>query len=40
LASPVTFGKTGNKSFYIDESGIVRFTEDGSQPDSDSPEWQ
>lgn len=40
LASPIAFGKTGNKTFYIDESGIVRFSEDGSQPDSASPEWQ
>lgn len=40
VASPVTFEKTGVKSFFIDESGTVRFTSDGSQPDSASPEVQ
>ena len=40
LASPVTFGKTGVKSYFIDESGVVRFSEDGSQPDGESPELQ
>jgi hypothetical protein len=25
-ASPVEYGKTGSKNFFMDESGVVRFT--------------
>jgi type IV pilus assembly protein PilA len=40
IASPVTFEKTGIRVFFIDESGTVRYTMDGSQPDATAPELQ
>ncbi len=37
MGIPTVFGKTGVKTFFIDETGVVRFTEDGSEPGPHSP---
>jgi hypothetical protein len=36
-AVPQARNVTGVRGFYIDESGVVRFTEDGSEPAKESP---
>lgn len=36
IAIPVDEGITGIKKYFIDETGIVRFTDDGSMPSKDS----
>ncbi len=36
-AVPNTVGSSGNRGFFIDESGVIRFTTDGSAPDTSSP---
>ena len=33
-AVPVTVGTTGNRGFFVDTSGVIRFTTDGSAPDN------
>ena len=33
-AVPSTVGTTGNRGFFIDESGVIRYTTDGSAPDA------
>jgi len=35
--TPAVLGATGIKSFYVDESGVVRFEASGSVPSSTSP---
>lgn len=35
-AVPQTIGTTGNRGFYVDESGVVRFTTTGAAPTSAS----
>jgi len=37
IAKPVNPGTTGNRAFYVDQSGVIRFEMDGSEPGSDSP---
>ncbi len=37
LAVPNLYGSTGNRSFYIDQSGVIRFTADGSVPTNADP---
>ncbi len=36
-AVPNAVGTTGNRGFFIDESGVIRFTTDGSPPDTTDP---
>mgnify|MGYP003572384827 CR=1 FL=1 len=36
-ATPLTAGKTGNKSFYVDESGVIRFVSTGTATSSSAP---
>lgn len=36
-ATPGVQNKTGVKQFFIDESGVIRFTGDGTAPSSTSP---
>ncbi|MGH9774063.1 MAG: DUF4190 domain-containing protein [Candidatus Acidiferrales bacterium] len=37
VAVPEVFGSTGRKGFFVDETGVIRFTVDGSTPTGDSP---
>jgi type II secretory pathway pseudopilin PulG len=37
VAVPQEPGKTGERRFYVDQTGVVRFTADGSQPTLQSP---
>ena len=39
-AVPVAYGDTGFKSYFIDATGVIRYTEDGSSPTADSPVWK
>jgi prepilin-type N-terminal cleavage/methylation domain-containing protein len=34
---PNAVGTTGNRGFFIDQSGVIRYTTDGSAPDATSP---
>ncbi|MHC4661990.1 MAG: hypothetical protein ACYS8W_09915 [Planctomycetota bacterium] len=36
-ATPIDFGKTGGRGFYVDQTGVLRFTADGSAPINSSP---
>lgn len=36
-ASPAGAGRTGVRRFFVDDSGVIRFTSDGSVPDPTSP---
>ena len=36
VALPNSVGGTGNRGFYVDQSGVIRYTTDGSAPDSSS----
>jgi len=36
-AHPLQDNKTGTRKFFLDESGVIRFTSDSSDPDSSSP---
>lgn len=36
-AVPNAVGTTGNRGFFIDASGVIRFTTDGSAPDASDP---
>ena len=36
-ANPDAVGQTGVKSYFVDESGVIRFTGDGSVSDVNSP---
>jgi type IV pilus assembly protein PilA len=40
VAVPVQLGSTGQRSFYIDISGTIHFTTDGSAPTASSPALQ
>ncbi len=40
VAVPLQLGVSGEKGFYIDDTGVLRYTEDGSPPHSSSPPWQ
>jgi prepilin-type N-terminal cleavage/methylation domain-containing protein len=35
-AIPTTVGSTGNRGFFIDQSGVIRYSTDGSAPDTTS----
>ena len=37
LATPTVPGTTGERAFYGDETGVIRYTVDGTAPDSTSP---
>ena len=39
-AVPLTVGTTGQRGFYTDESGVIRFTTDGTAPTAASPPMQ
>lgn len=39
-AVPVGVGGTGQRGFFVDETGVIRFTTDGSVPSSESPPLQ
>lgn len=39
-AVPNSFGLTGRRGFYTDATGVIRFTTDGTPPDSSSPPLQ
>ena len=39
-AVPVTIGSTGQRGFFVDPSGVIRFTTDGSIPTVASPALQ
>jgi hypothetical protein len=36
VANPVTPGVTGTKRYFVDETGDIRFTSDGTEPSVDS----
>ncbi len=38
-ASPVSYGDTGFKAYFVNGTGVIRYTEDGSSPDANSPVW-
>jgi hypothetical protein len=37
IAVPIKVGTTGMRGFYVDQSGVVRYSKDGSPPNQDSP---
>ena len=37
IATPTVPGTTGERSFFSDETGVIRYTTDGMVPDSTSP---
>jgi type II secretory pathway pseudopilin PulG len=37
LATPVSPGSSGLRMYYVDESGLIRYTADGSVPNATSP---
>ena len=37
VATPTAAGDTGSRGFYGDQTGVIRYTLDGSVPDSTSP---
>jgi len=37
---PVTVGSTGQRGFFSDQSGVIRYTSDGSTPDNTSSPLQ
>jgi prepilin-type N-terminal cleavage/methylation domain-containing protein len=37
IASPTTAGQSGFRRFYVDESGVIRFTANGTVPTAASP---
>ena len=37
VAIPVTKGTTGNRGFFSDQTGVIRYSKDGSPPNSGSP---
>ncbi len=37
IATPTVPGTTGERAFYGDETGVIRYTSDGTLPDSTSP---
>jgi hypothetical protein len=39
-AIPVTIGSTGQRGFFEDSSGVIRYTTDGSLPTVASPALQ
>jgi len=39
-AVPIAIGSTGQRGFFVDETGVIRFTTDGSAPTTASPALQ
>ncbi len=39
-AVPNAPGVTGEKGYYVDETGVIRYTQDGSPPTASSPPWK
>ena len=39
-AVPINVGSTGQRGFYVDETGVIRLTTDGSAPTNASPALQ
>ena len=37
VAVPITVGTTGQRGFYADQTGVIRYSEDGSAPTQASP---
>ncbi|HVY62920.1 MAG TPA: hypothetical protein VHF22_14780, partial [Planctomycetota bacterium] len=37
VAVPLQPGKTGDRSFYVDQTGVIRFTYGGEEPSAESP---
>jgi len=37
-ADPESYGHTGERKFYTDQTAIIRYTSDGSQPSATSPQ--
>jgi type II secretory pathway pseudopilin PulG len=37
IAVPVTVGTTGQRGFYSDQTGVIRYSDDGSVPTAASP---
>lgn len=40
VATPINIGTTGQRGFYTDQSGVIRFTTDGTAPTATSPPLQ
>jgi type IV pilus assembly protein PilA len=40
IAVPVKVGTTGSRGFYVDQSGVIRYSTDGSPPNQNSPALQ
>jgi len=38
VAIPNVVGSTGNRAFYIDQSGAIHYTNDGTAPNASSPQ--
>lgn len=38
VAIPNVVGSTGNRGFYVDQSGVIRYSNNGSAPDGSAPE--
>ncbi|MCC6490197.1 MAG: prepilin-type N-terminal cleavage/methylation domain-containing protein [Candidatus Hydrogenedentes bacterium] len=36
-ATPTALGRTGYRQYFVDESGVIRFTSDGSAPTATAP---
>ena len=36
VAAPAAAGRTGFRQFFVDESGVIRFTADGTTPSASS----
>ena len=36
-AVPSDIGRTGERGFFVDASGVIRWTDDGSEPDTTAP---
>ena len=36
-ATPAALGRTGYRQYFVDDSGVIRFTSDGSAPTASSP---
>ena len=39
-AVPISIGSTGQRGFFVDETGVIRFTTDGTAPTNGSPALQ
>jgi len=37
VATPTVIGQSGQRGFYSDQSGVIRYTTDGTAPTNASP---